>query len=159
MSLSPRLSPIPPQAKPAIHIPQDVPVFMITDEKGFYCDDHLHENGAIIAWEEEPNPKMHHMNDLAQEAYMKYLDKLDGFGRERATRDKTAYTSQLDAFLRSLEPEEGEDNRRAKVLGPKSNVPVMGAKRGAIKAKRLDANADAPNIPGADGAAIFNGTK
>lgn len=132
------LSPNLPKQRIEPTIPQDVPVYRVIDEKGFYCDDNLIPKDEIIIWEEEPNPMMQPMNELAHKAFVEYLTKLDVFGKELAEREKKTYVSQLKQYQASLGIEEGEDNRRAKVLGGRSDTPIMGAKRkGPAKAQRV----------------------
>lgn len=132
------LSPNLPKQRIEPTIPQDVPVYRVIDERGFYCDDNLIPKGEYIIWEEEPNPMMQPMNELAHEAFCEYLKKLDAFGKEWADREKKSYVSQLKQYQNSLGIEEGEDLRRAKVIGGREETPIMGAKRkGPAKAQRV----------------------
>ena len=135
------LLPAPPRQEPPINIPQDVACFRIMDEKGFYVDDRLIEYGKPIIWEEEPSLAMEPLNDLAVAAYKELLKKLDKFGQEKAAIDKKHYNPLLQRFENKLKAEEEiVDNRRAKVLGSRKEVPVMGAKRAEPKAKELNAD-------------------
>lgn len=124
-----RLSPMPPQRQAAQQIPQEFPVYRITDEKGFFADDTLYPEGMILGWNEGLNPNMEPMNELAHEAMKKYLATLDGFGREKAKQDKKSYTNQLDAYLARTEAPAEDDGRRAIVIGEKPQVPLMGGKK------------------------------
>ncbi len=134
-----RLSPVPPRPQAAPLIPQDVAVYRILDEKGFYADDTLFPVDTIIAWERDPNPLMEPMNDLAHEAMKKYLGKLDVFGKEKAKEDKKAFVSQLAAYVAKTESDDAGDGRKVKVIGEKAQVPLMGAKaRGRPKANKVD---------------------
>ncbi len=139
-----RLSPVPPQRQAAPLIPQDVAVYRILDEKGFYADDTLFPLDTLIAWERDPNPLMEPMNDLAHEAMKKYLAKLDVFGKEKAKDDKKAFVSQLAAYVAKTEGEDALDGRKVKVIGEKPQVPLMGAKqRGRPRANKVDITAPA----------------
>lgn len=135
------LLPAPPRQEPAVNIPQDVACYRVMDEKGFYVDDRLIPYGKPIMWEEEPSLNMEPLNELAIDAYKKFLAKLDKFGQEKALADKKHYTPLLSRFENKVKAEEEiVDNRRAKVLGVQKEVAVMGAKRAAPKAKELSAD-------------------
>ncbi len=132
----------PPRAQAPV-IPQDVPCYRVTEEKGFYVDDRLIPVGTIVAWEEEPSKNMEPMNALAVEGYKKYLAKLDKYGQEKALADKKHYNPLLTQFENKLKSEEDfEDTRRAKVLNSPGDkqIPVMGAKLGRPKATELTAD-------------------
>ncbi len=135
------LLPAPPRMEPPVNIPQDVPCYRVMEERGFYVDDRLIEYGKPIMWEEEPALNMEPLNDLAIAAYKELLKKLDKFGQEKALADKKHYNPLLTRFENKMKAEEEiVDNRRAKVLGAKKEVPVMGAKRAAPKATELKAD-------------------
>jgi hypothetical protein len=130
----------PPVREATPQIPQDVPCYRIMEEKGFYVDDRLIPQGKIIAWDEEPSLNMDPLNELAVEKYKEFLAKLDTFGKEKSLVDKKHYTPLLTRYEAKLKAEDDfEDGRRAKVLGAQvRQVPVMGAKRGRVKATEIE---------------------
>lgn len=147
-----RLSPVPPQRMAPPLIPQDVPVYRVTDEKGFFADDTLFLQDTIIAWPDEPNPNMEPMNDLAHDAMKKYLGKLDAFGNEWARREKKSYVSQLAAYVAKTEGDDQQDGRRAIVIGEKTQVPLLGGKkRGRPRATKVDLEAQGTQVQSVKG--------
>lgn len=121
-----------------VAIPDDVPVYRIKDGK-FYADDELFEAGSIIAWDEEPNMEMEPLNPIARERMIKYMQKLDKYGREVAEKNGKAFISIEDAFNQSaiLAKSEG---RRVSLLNGTQEVPIMGGgkRKGKAKARKID---------------------
>lgn len=142
-----RLSPIPPQAPQAIHIPQDVAVYRIKDEKGFFADDNLYAEGSIITWPDEPNLFMEPMNDLAAKNFKAFLEKLDVEGRKVAEKAGKSYNSYADAYTNTRELEKQEASRVRVLNGPEKHVPLMGAKK-TRKSERIDVPQQAPAMGG-----------
>jgi len=134
-----RLSPVPPQAQAPIVVPQDRPVYRIKQGKFFGPDDNLYEEGAIIAWKDEPNMEMEPMNELAQAAYSKFLAKLDKFGKEVAEKTGKAYTSLADAHANSYDLAK-QESKSFEVLNGKKQVPLMGAKKKLDSIESVDLN-------------------
>lgn len=66
----------------SIIIPQDVPVYKILEEQGFFDGVELHPEGSIIVWTEEPSEEMEPLNDLATKAAYAFSEKLDEFHEE-----------------------------------------------------------------------------
>lgn len=85
------------------YIPQDVPVYRVTEEKGFYIDNVLHPAGTILEFAETPNPGLEPMNDIAVEKQRAYLTHLDMLGNKKSERDNTSYVPLVPAFEKSLE--------------------------------------------------------
>lgn len=123
-----RLSPVPPQPQAAIVIPQDRPVYRIKQGRFFGPDDNLYEEGQIIAWKDEPNLEMEPLNALAQEAFSKFLAKLDKFGREAAEKAGKAYTSLADSHATAYALAQAE-SKGFEALGGKKQIPLMGARK------------------------------
>lgn len=142
-----RLSPVPPQRQMAPIIPQDIAVYRVTDEKGFFADDTLFPQDTILAWPDEPNPNMEPMNDLAHEAMKKYLAKLDGYGREVSKRDKTSFVSQLEAYKLRTEESDDDTGRKAVVIGERPQIPLLGGKkRGRPRAEKVDLSGQSQSV-------------
>jgi hypothetical protein len=123
-----RLSPIAPQPQAQIVIPQDRPVYRIKQGKFFGPDDNLYEEGAVIAWKDEPNLEMEPLNALAQEKYTAFLKKLDKAGREVAEKTGKAWTSLADAHSNSYDLAK-QESKGFEVLSGKKQIPLMGAKK------------------------------
>lgn len=123
-----RLSPVPPSAPAAIVIPQDRPVYRIKSGKFFGPDDHLYEEGAVIAWTQEPNLEMEPLNQMAEENMVKYLKKLDKYGREVAEKTGKNYTSLADAHANAYDLAK-QESKPFEHLNGKKQVPLMGAKK------------------------------
>lgn len=122
-------------------IPNDVPVYRIKEGK-LWCDDEMHEEGTIIAFEEEPNLEMEPLNALANEKYRTFLKKLDNLGRQAAHKAGKAYTNLADAFSTACEiaAQEGGRKGRAQALNaPKAKVPILANKKktGPRKATKI----------------------
>ncbi len=123
------LSPVPPKHRYAPAIPQDVPVYRVTNEKGFYVDDQLFPQDEIVIWKGEPNPKLDPLNKMAEDIMVEYLTKLDKFGKDKARIDKKSYRSELDAFITKRGNLDGDDNRRIRSLTQKNAPSVLGTPR------------------------------
>lgn len=104
------------------YIPQDVPVYRVTEEKGFFIDNVLHPAGTILEFAETPNPGLEPLNGLAVDIQREYLANLDKLGHEKANRDKHAYVEQLPAFEAALTAK-SKRNRRGV-----AEVPLMANK-------------------------------
>ena len=134
----------PRQYVPAV-IPNDVPVYKVGDGK-FYVDDELLNEGAIITWEEEPNPNLIPMNKMAVDRMRAYLTQLDVYGEEKAKQDKKKYVPLLKQFNDRIAVASGE-NRRARVLnGAEEQKSVLGKKRGASRIQKLDGSQSAEEV-------------
>jgi hypothetical protein len=133
------LSPVPPRANHIV-IPQDRPVYKVTDEKGFFGeDDCLYPMGSIICWSGPLNPNLEPLNELAYQNLKEYLEVLDAEGRKVAEKNGTAYRG-LTGALESARKLEEMESKRLQPLGVEKQVPLMGAKRkpGRPKVERLD---------------------
>jgi hypothetical protein len=109
----------------SIIIPQDVPVYQVLDEQGFFDGVELHAEGAIIAWPDEPNENMEPLNELAKKAAY-------------------AYSEKLDALFELMTPEQKRDYPRQRPDWQKKDKAIDGAR----KSIRLDKPSDAvPLMP------------
>ncbi len=138
-----RLSPVPPRAQAAPVIPQDVPVYRVLDEKGFYADDTLYGQGTILMWPDAPNPNLEPMNGMAEEIMIEYLKGLDDEGRKVAQRDKKSHVSQLDAYMKRKQAAEYTATA-SRVIGAAPQTPLMRAERGEPKARKIDMDGPQP---------------
>lgn len=116
----------PTRSAPPTYIPQDVPVYRVKEEKGFFVDDTLHPAGTIIEYAETPNAGLEPMNELAITAMRSYLAELDRLGLEWSTKNGKAYVPQLKAFENSLMERNQGRGGRARVLNSRNEVPLMG---------------------------------
>ena len=132
-----RLSPVPPQPQAPIVIPQDRPVYRIKGGKFFGPDDHLYEEGAIVAWKDEPNLEMEPLNALAQEKMVAFLKKLDKHGREVAEKTGKAYTSLADAHANAYDLAK-QEQKPFEALNVKKTIPLMGAKKKLDSIEEVD---------------------
>ena len=109
-------------------IREDRPAYRIIDERGFFCDDNLWPNGSIVYYSEEPNEQMEPLNELAREAMMVYLTKLDGFAKEVALKDGKRFVSRA----KNLEDAMADLRDRAKAPELKQGdggTPILSGKR------------------------------
>lgn len=104
------------------YIPQDVPVYRVTEEKGFFIDNVLHPAGTILEFAETPNPGLEPLNALAIDTQRKYLAELDRLGQEWSKQEKKGYIPQLPQFEASLVAK-NKRNRRGV-----TEVPLMANK-------------------------------
>lgn len=139
-----RLSPLPPQPQAQIVIPQDRPVYRIKQGKFFGPDDNLYEEGAVIAWKDEPNLEMEPLNALAQERYTAFLKKLDKHGKEVAEKTGKAWTSLADAHANAYDLAKQENKGGFEVLNQKKQIPLMGAKKNVDSIETVSTTAGAP---------------
>lgn len=140
-----RLSPQPPKAQQTLMIPQDTAVYRIKEGKFFGPDDHLYEEGAVIALEDgiEPNQEMEPLNDKAVEAMKIYLAKLDALGRKVAQKTGKAWNSLGDAFenARALEMQE---SKKVRLLNGAEQKTLMGGKKKAGRVTKIELDQPAP---------------
>lgn len=143
------LSPVPPRHQPTLVIPQDRPVYRITDEKGFFGpDDTLYAEGSILGYDDEPNPAMEPLNALAEQKMTKYLEKLDAEGRKVANKNGKSYTSLADAFEQSREMAK-QESKKVQVIGGREMAPLMGAKKKPGKVAKIELEEQAAPLMGA----------
>lgn len=120
-----------------MQIPQDIPVYKILDEHGFYgSDDRLYLAGEIITLEDEPNEDMEPMNALARERLQAYLDKLDGFAKLAAEKHGRAFVGRartLDAAITMAT----QDARRVQLVKGDGGIPIMGGKKRGPKPRMI----------------------
>lgn len=149
---------MPPQRYAAPQIPQDVPVYRITDEHGFFADATLFPQDTVLIWEEEPNPNMEPLNEKAGVIMKEYLEKLDVFGRIAAEKAGKAYKNLADAYQSTLQ-ESVQDGKRSRVIGAKTEIPLLsGAKAGKAKVSTVEIE-QTPEIPTVKGKFSLNKAK
>jgi hypothetical protein len=105
-------------------IPDDVPVYRIKEGK-FFADDTLFEEGAIIAYEKEPNVEMEPLNKLAIQKMSEYLQRLDALGKAKAEKDGKSYVSLEDAFKNAYSSAV-QEGKTVNLLNGSKQVPLMG---------------------------------
>ena len=123
----------PPVQKRDPAIPQDRPVYRILNEQGFFGpDDTLHPAGELIVLYDTPNEDMEPMNELAQEAFEKYVDTLEESARVVAERNGRYYAGRprtKDEMIANA----SEDARRLQTVKNPNGVKIMGAKMNSKK--------------------------
>jgi len=156
-----QLSPIPPQAKTPVIIPDDRPVYRINDNGPFFGpDDTLYKEGEIIAWAGQPSLCMDPLNGMARDETRKYLQMLDNLGRAAAEKVGRSYSGMSQALDNALEMERlsakqvqvigGADQKavlgrprkkgpRVEVIAPDGDAPMTGAQsRGKLSLRNRD---------------------
>lgn len=140
-----QLSPLPPQNTAPIIIPDDRPVYRITEQAGFFGpDDTLYPEGQIIAWADEPSMCMQPLNSMAREAKKKYLDNIDRLGRAAAKKAGKAYAGIADAIDAAIELER-IGAKQVQVIGGEHKKEVLGnSKRKSNKVQAIVPEQAAP---------------
>lgn len=119
-------------------IPQDRPVYRILNVAGFFGpDDHLYPEGAVIAFQDEPNEDMEPLNQLAKEALENYLNKLDDFARAVAKKNGRQFSGRprtLDGIIAVA----SEDARRVSLVKGDGGVPLMSGEKKNTGIERIE---------------------
>jgi len=133
----PLLQLVPPSQAQTILIPSDRPVYRVLNPAGFFGpDDHLHPEGSVIIFDDEPNEHMEPLNELAREALQAHLEKLHAGARDAALKNGRLPPAQL----RSVEDRLADaraDARRAELKPNDGGVPLQGAKNARRKSRML----------------------
>lgn len=137
------LSPIPPQPQARIVIPEDRPAYRLK-ESFFGPDDTLWEEGIVIQYDDEPNKAMEPLNNLAIERMMEFLEKCDVQGKKYADKEGKNFISELEAFQKTLMPEEDGVKKVQPLSGNKAQIPLMGAKKTRTNINKVDSQIEAP---------------
>ena len=106
----------------------DKPAYRVLAERGFYAGDHLFQAGDLVYFFEEPNEELEPLNELAKQAMMVYLRKLDDCAREVAEKNGKRFVSRvkdMDAALNEIR----EESRKVSLVNGDEGVPIMGGKR------------------------------
>lgn len=139
-----RLSPLPPRAAAPVIIPQESPVYRLK-APFFGPDDHLYAEGEILIYEDEPNPEMEPMNELAQDAMRTYLKKLDEHGKTAAEKVGRGYTGLSDAYENSLLLSK-QQGKRVQSLSKREAAPMMRAKKDVKGIARIELKEAGPEV-------------
>lgn len=138
------LTPMPPRVMAPVVIPQDVPVYRVKNDKGFFGpDDHLYKEGEMIVFLDTPNPEFEPLNDLARQKMKEYLEFLDEKGMEAAAKAGKSYISLADAFENSYELAR-QDGQRVRSISAAPSVPLMGAKKKVDSIRTVAPEGEAP---------------
>ncbi len=140
------LSPVPPRPAQALAIPQDVPVYRV--KSACYLDDDLYTEGAVLTWPDEPNLEMEPMNELAQKAMIKFLEKLDIEGQKVAEKTGKSYSGYKDAYENSLVLAQ-QDGKRVQLVTDKKMAPLMRGNK-KTRVEKVELNPTTP-LTGAKG--------
>lgn len=131
-----QLSPLPPSPYMPVIIPQDAPAYRLSGP--CFLDDEFYPEGAIITFEEEPNPAMEPLNEMALARVREYLKKLDDYGRAVAVKLGKPWNSMSESFenARQLAHQELGGSR---LLNGTKTVPLLSDRRKAPrKAKKIE---------------------
>lgn len=119
-------------------IPQDRPVYRVLNPAGFFGpDDHLYPEGAVIVFLDEPNEEFEPMNQMAKDEVDKYLNKLDDFAKEVATKNGRQFASRprtLDGVIAVA----SQDARRVSLVPGDGGVPLMQGEKKESKIEKVE---------------------
>lgn len=125
-----------PVATQTIIIPNDVPVYKIMDERGFFADnDILYPQGTVVKWSDEPNTQMLPMNEMARTKLQAYIDKLEKLGRDAAEKLGVPYEGLDTARDIALQLAHMENTHKNGAIEVNDERPIMGVKKKGRSAK------------------------
>ncbi len=131
------LSPVPPRPKMMPRIPQDRAVYEVGEGGFFGPDDHLYNEGDILAYDEEPALSMRPLNEMASQAMLDLLGKLDGEGKKLAAQTGKSYRGMVDNFL-NAQALAIQESKQVELLNGRKDVPLMGHKKNNKRIQKLD---------------------
>ncbi len=139
------LSPVPPRPRMMPRIPQDRPVYEVGETGFFGPDDHLYAEGDILAYDDEPALSMRPLNDMASEAMLVLLNKLDAEGQKLAAITGKSYRGMSDNFV-NAQALARQESKQVELLNGRKAVPLMGAKKDNRRIQKLDIVAEGGEI-------------
>ena len=153
MNLTPQFTP----RTQMVSVPQDRPVYRVSDQKFFGPDGVLYEEGDIISLRGDPTAEMTPLNAMAEENMRKYLAKLDKKGEEVAAKNGTSYTGLVDAFETAIQYHQSEEGMSKLASIEQLNVerkkeifsnPAKQALKAAAQIERVVESETAPVLGG-----------
>lgn len=121
----------PTQGTRTIRIPDNVPVYRVLSEKGFFGpNDTLYEEGSIIILKGVPNEDMEPLNELARKNLDAYLDVLEESSKLVASHNGRAFLGR-PRTKEDMLANASEDARKIQSInGQGEGRPLMGGNKG-----------------------------